>query len=354
MKPPTREESDRLRDQGNLSTLNEDGSRKWIKPRPSYGRTHGARRTVAFLLIALFASLPWFRMGGKPVFLLDIAHREFTILGTTYFATDTLLLALSMVTIFVTVFIVTAVLGRVWCGWACPQTVYLEFVFRPLERFFDGAPGRSGQTIFKKLGISGPAKFVTYLVLSFCLANTFLAYFVGTDNLIHWITRPPTQHPVGFTLVVFVTGLMLFDFGYFREQLCIVACPYGRFQSVLLDVNSLIVGYDARRGEPRGRASKVSVSLPVLDSAPKNGDCVDCGLCVSTCPTGIDIRNGLQLECVHCAQCIDACNAVMAKLDRRPGLIRYGTQAEFSGGKRRFFRPRLVWYGTILAVLLTL
>lgn len=354
MKPASREERDRLHAQGNLSTLNEDGSRKWIRPRPSHGRTQRARHAVAYFLIALFASLPWLRMNDKPVLLLDIVHREFTILGTTFFATDTLLLAFTLVTIFVSIFAITAIFGRLWCGWACPQTVYLEFVFRPIERFFDGTPGRAGQTIFKKLGISGPAKFAAYLLLSFFVANVFLAYFVGTDNLVRWVTRPPTEHSVGFMLVVFVTGAMLFDFGYFREQMCIVACPYGRFQSVLLDRHSMIVGYDAKRGEPRGRQQKKDLSLPVLEPAARSGDCVDCGLCVATCPTGIDIRNGLQLECIHCAQCIDACNAVMTKLDRPEGLIRYGTQSEFGGEKRRFWRPRLAWYGTVLTVIITI
>ena len=184
MKPASRDERDRLHAQGNLSTLNEDGSRKWIRPRPSHGRTHRARLAVAYFLIALFASIPWLRMNDKPVLLLDIVHREFTVLGTTFFATDTLLLAFTLVTIFVSIFAVTAIFGRLWCGWACPQTVYLEFVFRPLERFFDGTPGRASQTLFKKLGISGPAKFITYLLLSFFVANVFLSYFVGTDNLV--------------------------------------------------------------------------------------------------------------------------------------------------------------------------
>lgn len=339
-----------MREQGNLSTLNDDGTRRWLKPRPSEGAIVRRRRALAYLLISIFAAIPWLRINDKPILLLNITAREFTVFGFTYLATDTLLLAFVLVTIFLSVFAITAVFGRLWCGWACPQTVYLEFVFRPLERFFEGTPGKSTSTIFTRLGIAGPAKFLTYAVLSFFLANIFLSYFVGTDNLILWVTRPPFEHPVGFTLVVFVTAMMLFDFGFFREQLCIVACPYGRFQSVLLDRDSLIVGYDPARGEPR-RAGK-SVALPLLQTERASGDCIDCSMCVTTCPTGIDIRNGLQLECIHCAQCVDACDSVMHKIGKPRGLIRYGSQNEFSGQRKSLMRPRLAWYGLVLCVLI--
>jgi cytochrome c oxidase accessory protein FixG len=341
-----------MREQGNLSTLNDDGTRRWLKPRPSEGAMLRRRRAIAYLLITIFAAIPWLRINDKPAVLLNIAAREFTLFGVTYLATDTLLLALVLVTIFLSVFMMTAVFGRLWCGWACPQTVYLEFIFRPLERFFEGTPGKATSTIFTRLGIAGPAKFLAYSVLSFFLANIFLSYFVGTDNLILWVTRPPFEHPFGFTLVVAVAAMMLFDFGFFREQLCIVACPYGRFQSVLLDRDSLIVGYDPARGEPR-RVGK-SVILPLTQAAPISGDCIDCSMCVTTCPTGIDIRNGLQLECIHCAQCVDACDSVMHKIGKPRGLIRYGSQNEFNGERKSFFRPRLAWYGLLLSALFAL
>jgi cytochrome c oxidase accessory protein FixG len=336
-----------------LSTLNEDGSRRWIKPRPSPGRFLTRRRIVAYALIALFTILPFIKVGGNPIVLLDVPARRFHIFGYTFLPTDTLLLALLLVGTFVTIFLLTAIFGRVWCGWACPQTVYMEFVFRPIERLFHGTPGRS-----KKGPLAGPmGKFlrpIVYLGVCLWLSHTFLAYFVGVDALRIWVTRSPIDHPVSFLIIAGVTGLMMFDFLYFREQMCLVACPYGRFQSVLLDRNSVIVGYDAVRGEPRGRPKKVKgdVALAVLPAdAPRTGDCVDCHLCVATCPTGIDIRRGLQMECIGCAQCIDACDAVMDKLHRPRGLIGYSSQSRLAGEKSRFFRPRVLIYPTILMAI---
>jgi cytochrome c oxidase accessory protein FixG len=341
-----------------LPTLNDDGSRRWIKPRPSPGRFLTRRRVVAYLLIAVFTVLPFLKMGGNPLILLNVPARRFHIFGHTFLPTDTLLLALLMVGTFVTIFFVTAMFGRVWCGWACPQTVYMEFVFRPIERLFHGTPGRA-----KKGPLAGPAgKFlrpVVYLLVCLWLSHTFLAYFVGVDQLRVWVTRSPFDHPVSFLIIAFVTVLMMFDFLYFREQMCLVACPYGRFQSVMLDRNSLIVGYDVNRGEPRGKPKgKASqgkdVSLAVLaGESAKAGDCVDCHMCVATCPTGIDIRKGLQMECIGCAQCIDACDAVMDKLHRPRGLIGYTTQTRLAKEKPKFIRPRVLIYPSILVVIAT-
>ena len=330
-----------------LSTLNADGSRRWLRPKLSTGRWLNRRRGVGYALIALFVVLPHLRIGGRPPILLDIGAREFTFWGTTLYPTDTLLLALLVVSIFLTVFFLTALFGRVWCGWACPQTVYMELVFRPVERFFDGRPGQRR----KQGGWRGPAKIATFVLLSLFLAHTFLAYFVRTDELRQWVTQSPLEHPIPFLIVVAVTGLMLFDFGFFREQLCIVACPYGRFQSVMLDRDSLIVGYDRRRGEPRGKLRRKpggDTALPVL------GDCIDCKLCVTTCPTGIDIRDGLQLECVNCTQCIDACDSVMDKIGRPRGLIRYSSERSLEDGERRYFRPRIIVYPVIVLVLMSI
>ncbi len=331
-----------------LSTLNRDGSRRWLQPRVSAGQFLSARRWVAYALIAIFTLLPFARIGGKPFLLLDLAHREFTFFGKTLLVTDTILLAFFMLSVFVTIFLVTALAGRVWCGWACPQTVYMEFVYRPLERLFEGTAGRGGKasrkTISAKLG-----QFAVYLGVSMILAHTFLAYFVGTDALANWLQRSPLEHPGAFLVMAATTALMLFNFGYFREQTCLLACPYGRIQSALLDRNSLIVSYDTQRGEPRGRARQASIALPVKQF----GDCVDCGLCVVTCPTGIDIRRGLQMECVGCAQCIDACDSVMTKVGRPRGLIRYTSQARLAGEKGRLIRPRVIIYSLILAALLT-
>ncbi|MBL9031729.1 MAG: cytochrome c oxidase accessory protein CcoG [Phycisphaerae bacterium] len=309
------------------------------------------RRFVAYALILIFTAIPYVKIGGRPLVLLDLPARRFTIFGVTFLPTDTVLLALFMVSVFVAIFLLTALFGRVWCGWACPQTVYMEFVYRPIERLFEGSPGRRKKGFLAESGLGKVLKFAAFGLVSLYLAHTFLAYFVGVERLAQWVTRSPLEHPAGFLIVMAVTGLMLFDFGYFREQTCLVACPYGRFQSALLDRSSLIVTYDPKRGEPRG---KRSVSLPVVNGHERTqGDCVDCGLCVATCPTGIDIRNGLQMECIHCAQCIDACDAVMTMLGRPRGLIRYGSQDGIAGKPRRFLRPRVVIYPMVLAIVLT-
>lgn len=343
-----------------LSTLNKDGSRRWLTPKLSMGRYWKRRRAVGYGLIALFVTLPWLTVNDKPAVLLNIAQREFTLFGQTFLPTDSVLLMLLMVGIFLTVFLVTALAGRIWCGWACPQTVYMEFVFRPIERWANGSPGRKHML---PKGLRKGLQYGLYLAISFFLAHTFLSYFVGVEQLRHWITRPPGEHVAGFLVVLFVTGAMFFDFAVFREQTCIVACPYGRFQSVMLDRNSLVVGYDKVRGEPRGKIKRKpegvseDLSLKVLPSADasagsgRTADCVDCAMCVQVCPTGIDIRNGLQLECIHCAQCIDACDAVMDKLKRPRGLVRYSSQNAIESGKGRLLRPRVFIYPVLLILI---
>ena len=331
-----------------LSTLNVDGTRRWMEPRDARGRFWRARLVVAVALIAVFTAIPWLRIGGKPPILLDVMTRQFTFLGTTFRPTETLLLAVLMLAIFVAVFLATAVFGRVWCGWGCPQTVYLEFVYRPIERLFLGAAyGRKGASVpaWRRL-----AMYAAYLVISAHLANTFLAYFVGTDRLGAWTLGSPANHPVAFTVFAVTVGLMMFDFVFFREQLCTLACPYGRFQSVLLDRDSLVIAYDRTRGEPRAKAAERRTMEAAGQEA---GDCIECTMCQQVCPTGIDIRNGLQLECIHCAQCVDACDDVMRKVGRPVGLIRYSTQNRIERTGRRGFRYRLVIYPLLLGVMVT-
>jgi len=328
-----------------LSTMNRDGSRRRIRPKVSTGRYHRRRRLTAWTLILSFVLIPILKLNGKPLMLFDIARREFTLFGATFLPTDTFLLMLLLFSIFVGIFLMTAIWGRVWCGWACPQTVYMEFIYRPLEVFIEG--GRSRQIKTDKTGLSGRrvVKNVVFFVVSAFLANTFLAYFVGWSQLLRWMSSLPTQHPAAFGVMLGTTLLIFGDFGWFREQTCIVACPYGRFQSVLLDRQSLIVGYDEARGEPRKRWRKKQERT--------SGDCIDCGLCVSTCPTGIDIREGgLQMECVACTQCIDACDSVMERIGKPRGLVRYTSQAELESGGRRFVRPRLMIYSTILLIMI--
>ena len=328
-----------------LPTLNEDGSRRWIRPKPSHGTYAKARRAVGYGLMLVFFLIPHLRMGGKPIVLLDIPRRQFILFGTTFLPTDTLLLMLLAASIIIAIFLLTALFGRVWCGWACPQTVYMEFLFRPIERLVEG--GRSGSlALDKQRSHFHPRrllKYAIYVVLAVFLAHTFLAYFVGTEALAQWIRRSPAEHPTSF-LVMAGTALAIFgDFAYFREQTCLVACPYGRMQSVLLDRQSLIVAYDPTRGEPRMKGK----TRP--DGA---GDCIDCGACVTTCPTGIDIRDGLQMECIHCTQCADACDEIMTRVNKPKGLIRYSSRELLEGHKRHLIRPRTVLYPLALALFL--
>ena len=318
-----------------LSTLNRDGTRNWIRPKLAHGRFLRHRRIVGYALVALFVLLPRLRIAGRPGVLIGLDTGEIDVLGAVFRPSDGFVLALLGVTIVAGVFLLTALWGRVWCGWGCPQTVYLEHVFRPIERWLEGSRGQRASRTRKAI------KWALFTAVAFALSNVFLAYFVGTERLERWVFESPLDHPGGFALVVGVAALMLFDFGWFREQMCIVACTYGRLQSVLLDRQSLIIGYDTQRGEPRNQPKK---KLPVVSS----GDCVDCAACVAVCPTGIDIRDGLQMECIGCAQCIDACDTVMTKLGRPQGLIRYTSQDALAGKRARMLRARTIAYPAML------
>lgn len=328
-----------------LPTLNEDGTRRWIRPKPAHGAYWRARRVVAVVLMVVFFLIPHLRMVGKPLILLDLPRRQFTLFGTTFLPTDTLLLMLLLASILITIFLLTALFGRVWCGWACPQTVYMEFLFRPIERLVEG--GRSGSLGLDKerrhLHPRRLLKYAIYSVLALFLAHTFLAYFVGTEALAQWVRRSPADHPTSFFVMAGTAVAVFANFTYFREQTCMVACPYGRMQSVLLDRQSLIVAYDATRGEPRMKGKVRPAGA---------GDCIDCGACVLTCPTGIDIRDGLQMECIHCTQCADACDDVMTRVGKPTGLIRYTSRELLEGHARHFVRPRTVLYPLALAIFL--
>lgn len=371
-----------------LSTMEGDGSRIWLRPRLLKGRFLVWRRITAYVLIAVFTLIPHGRMNGKPLMLLDLGAREFTFFGVTFLSTDTVLLALFLLATIISIFLFTALLGRIWCGWACPQTVYMEFLYRPIERLFEDTVGRGGNPR-RRTAAARAAKYAVYLAASMFLAHTFLAYFVGVEALSHWIRRSPLEHPAAFLVMAVTTALMMFNFCYFREQTCLVACPYGRLQSVLFDRDSLVICYDEQRGEPRGKlrvasgelrvrkgdaASLGSVTAPAARAAtrsgpgaasadlqlaalnsqletPPTGACVDCDLCVTTCPTGIDIRRGLQMECVACAQCIDACDAVMDKIGRPRGLIRYTSQNRLAGQRGRvLLRGRVFFYSLVFAL----
>ncbi|WP_246114742.1 cytochrome c oxidase accessory protein CcoG [Rubripirellula tenax] len=331
-----------------LSTLEADGSRRWLRPKLAPGNWWKKRRVVAYLLMVVFVAIPHLRIGGKPLILLDIVARQFTVLGRTFYPTDTMLLALLMLSVFVSIVLLTAITGRAWCGWACPQTVYMEFLFRPIDRFFEGTTGKGGKPKSGRNAFWHVARIAVYLVLCMFLAHTFLAYFVGTEKLAQWVRSSPIQHPAAFLVMAGTTGLMLFDFLFFREQMCLIACPYGRFQSVMLDEQSLIVAYDPVRGEPRKKGKRVVDET----TGATAGDCVDCNQCVVVCPTGIDIRNGLQMECINCTQCIDACDSVMDKVDRPRGLIRYSSQDAIARKPKKLVRARTIIYPLILSIVL--
>lgn len=328
-----------------VTTIGEDGARRALHPADVRGQWVRARWAFGWFLIAVFAAIPWIEVGGNPAVFLDVEHRRFHLLGHTLGLGDLWLLFFVISGLGFGIYAVTAMLGRVWCGWACPQTVYLEHVFRRVDRLIEGdhiararldaAPWTSGEKLLKRAG-----RAVIYLVLCWAVAHVFLAYFVSIPGLYPMITGAPSAHPAAFVAMTVVTGAFFFNFWWFREQLCLIICPYGRLQSALIDDNSVIVGYDARRGEPRGKAAPGAAA----------GDCVDCRRCVQVCPTGIDIRQGLQMECIACTACIDACDDVMTRLRRPTGLVRYASLSELAGGKTRLIRPRTVIYAILLVI----
>jgi len=340
-----------------LTTLRSDGSRRWLYPVESRGRYWQRRRLVGWALIAFFVALPIVRINGKPAMLLDVAAREFTFFGFTFYPTDTFLLLLIGIASLLSIALLTALLGRVWCGWGCPQTVYLEFVFRPIERMIEGpehvrARRDAGPWTPDKAWRKG-VKWLLFLGIAALLAHTFTAYFVGWERLITWMTGPPTEHWGYFVLAAATTGLVAFDFGIFREQMCTITCPYARFQSVLLDPHSMIVSYDPSRGEPRAKRGKKAIAAELAGDADRQGDCIACGACVRTCPTGIDIRDGLQMECVACTQCIDACDSIMDAVGLERGLIRYTSENAIAGEPTKILRPRTAIYGALLVAVVT-
>ncbi len=321
-----------------VTTINTDGSHHILHPADVKGRFTLARRLVAFVLILFYAAMPWIPINGAPAVFFDVEMRRFHLFGLTMVAQDMWVLFFAISGLGFLLFVITAVLGRIWCGWACPYTVFLDHIFRRIERWIDGdAPARrklaTAPNDFKKIS-KRVVKHVLYIACSALIAHVFLSYFVSLPRLYTFMRQGPLEHATSFGVVMFLTGALYFCFAHFREQFCILMCPYGRLQSALTDDDTMIIGYDARRGEPRGKVTD-----------PNAGACIDCNRCVTVCPTGIDIRAGLQMECIGCAACIDACDDIMTKVKRPTGLIRYDSSRGLAGKKRRIFRPRLLAYG---------
>ena len=294
-----------------VTTINEDGSRYYLHPADVRGKFTFLRSITAWILLAVYVLLPWIPINGHPAVFLDVAHRRFHILGLT-----------------------------------CPYTVFLEHLYRKVERLIEGdAPKRkkldAAPWTLNKISRRG-LKHGAFVIISLVIAHVFLSYFVSIPGLWAMMGNSPLDNLKSFGVILFFTGALYFSFGWFREQFCIILCPYGRFQSAMTDPNTVVIGYDAERGEPRGKAND-----------PKAGDCVDCNRCVQVCPTGIDIRNGLQIECIGCAACVDACNEIMTKLDRPKGLVRYDSQKGLEGKKTQWIRPRTLIYSGFLALGLT-
>ncbi len=320
-----------------------DGKRRMIHPADVRGRFHTARRFAFALLIANWIALPWIKLGGHPAVFIDIDRRSFYLFGATFNAQDAWMLFFVVTGVGFGIVYVTTLLGRVWCGWACPQTVFLEGVYRPIERWIEGPREKrlhrnAGPWTLDKALRKG-AKQGIFLGLSFLVAHILLAYFVSLPKAFDMVRHTPGAHPEAFLWAIGLTLVLYVNFAWFREQFCVVLCPYGRLQSVLTDPQSLFVGYDALRGEPRGKKGTEGA-----------GDCVDCKRCLVVCPTGIDIRKGVQLECVGCTACIDACDEVMGRLDRPRGLIRYDSLEALNGRPRRILRPRVIAYTGLLII----
>lgn len=319
-----------------VTTINEDGSRYFVHPADVRGFFTYSRRIVAVFLVAVYVSLPFIKIKGEPAVFLDVFHRKLHLFGLTLMFQDLWLFFFIITGLAFGLFVVTSIAGRLWCGWACPQTVFLDHVFRRIERWIDGdAAARrrledapwTGIKITKRL-----LKHLIFFVLAALVAHVFIAYFVSLPALYDMVRQAPAANWGTFVFVFALTGLLYFNFAWFREQFCIIMCPYGRLGSAFIDDNSIVVGYDAVRGEPRGKAGTTT------------GDCIDCRRCVQVCPTAIDIRQGLQMECISCEACIDACDEIMTKLGRSKGLIRHDSLNALAGRASKFWRPRLFIY----------
>lgn len=380
-----------------IATVDDKGKRVWIYPKKPKGRFTNARTYVSWVLLALLFGMPFIKIGGEPLFLFNVLERKFVLFGIVFMPQDFHLFVLAMLTLVVFIVLFTVVWGRLFCGWVCPQTIFMEMVFRKIEYWIEGDAGAQRRLnkapwttdkIIKKVG-----KQALFFAIAVLVANTFLAYIIGVEEVGRIIGEPISQNLGGFAAMILFSFAFYFVFSYLREQVCVTICPYGRLQGVMLDRNSIVVAYDFVRGEPRGKIKKErkpsaapltdkgdspiiqmqqavaadaasaaegcaspaeSKGNPVENMKKALGDCIDCYLCVQVCPTGIDIRDGTQLECINCTACIDACDEVMDKVDRPRGLIRYDSHNGIEASSQKLWTPRVIAYTTVLALLITL
>jgi cytochrome c oxidase accessory protein FixG len=339
-----------------IGTITDDGKRQWVFPKKPSGVFYKYRKWVSYaLLIFLFVS-PFIKINGNQFLLFNVLDRKFNIFGFPFWPQDFYLVVISMIigVVFITLF--TVAFGRIFCGWICPQTIFMEMVFRRIEYAIEG--DRNKQMRLSKMPwnkekiIKKSTKWFIFYVISFLIANIFLAYLIGSDDLLKYIIEGPSAHLSTFVALIIFSFVFYFIFTWFREQVCVIACPYGRLQGVLLDNKSIVVAYDHKRGEGENGRKKFRKNED--REALGHGDCIDCMQCVHVCPTGIDIRNGTQLECVNCTACIDECDTIMEKIDKPKGLIRYASEDNIVKKAKFQFTPRLKAYSAVLSVLIVL
>ena len=321
--------------------MDSEGHRNWIYTKKTSGKWYSYRTYFSWLWIAFFILAPIIKINGHNFMLLDIVNRKFIIFGVIFWAQDTFILALLMLSFVLFIIVFTVTYGRIWCGWACPQTIFLEMIYRKIEHLIEGdyrarykrdKGAWNANKIFRKV-----LKHSVFIFISILITNIFLMWFTGAERLLELIRSPISEHTTGFTAMLIVSAIFYWIYAYFREQICTMICPYGRMQGVLLDSKSIIVAYDYKRGEPRG--------------AKNEGDCIACQQCVSVCPTGIDIKDGTQLECINCTACIDECNMVMKKINKPTGLIRFDSIEGIEKGHKTIWNARNKAYSVILALL---
>jgi cytochrome c oxidase accessory protein FixG len=340
------DEEDSFRD--NVSTINQAGKRNWVYAYKPTGRFYNARSWLTLFYLIVFFGLPLISYKGEPFMLLNILERKFVVFGFVFWSQDFFLFGLTMILFVVFIIVFTVAFGRLFCGWVCPQTVFMEMVFRRIEFWIEGdAPKQKALDKMpwnaEKMRKRG-SKWIVFYLFSFLIGNTFLAYIIGKEELFKIITEPIGTHVGGLLAMMLFSAIFFFVYLWFREQVCTVVCPYGRLQGVLLDRNSVLVAYDYVRGEPRGKLRK--------NEERTLGDCIDCLQCVHVCPTGIDIRNGTQLECTNCTACIDACDNIMDKIGKPRGLVRYASEATIADNKPFILTTRLKAYIVLLIALL--